>query len=283
MVSAQQAPQFTQFMFNNLIVNPAYAGADKVGTINFLNRSQWSGVDGAPSTLAFSAHMPTRNIGLGISLVHDRIGVHKNIAVRTNYAYHIRLNENTTLSMGLQAGLINLRSDYPSLAASAGDPKALNTINEMFFDFGAGIHLQSSRLQIGFSSPSIFANNIHINDTVNVVFKNTTMYAYLRYRFSMNQDIDLEPGILIKYFQHVPLAVDVNAMLTYRKVIGAGLAYRHKESIDAFMRLQLTYQLQLAYAYDYPIHLASRLSSSSHEIMIQYQFRKQAKNISSPR
>jgi type IX secretion system PorP/SprF family membrane protein len=283
LVHGQQAPQFTQFMFNNLIVNPAYAGADRIPTVNFLSRSQWTGVEGAPSTLAFAAHTPVKNIGLGITFLHDRIGVHKNTTILTNYAYHIRLSDHATISMGLQGGVSSLRSDYTSLASSAGDPKASNTVNETFFDFGGGIYLQGSRLSLGVSAPSLLSNTVHVNDSVDIVFNRSTIYGYLRYRFPLTEKFDLDPGILVKYFQDLPAVIDVNAILTYRKVIAAGLGYRHKESIEGLMRLQLTHQLQFAYSYDYPINLVSRLSSSSHEVMIQYQFKRKERTITSPR
>lgn len=280
---AQQAPQFTQFMFNNLIVNPAYAGADRVGTINFLSRSQWTGVEGAPSTFAFAAHGPIKNIGLGVTLLHDRIGVHKNTTILTNYAYHIRIAEQTTLSMGLQAGVNNLKTDYTSLPSSVGDPRASSSVNEMFFQFGAGIYLKSSRLQLGLSAPTLLSNTVQLNDSVSINFNRSTMYGLLRYRFSLSEKLDFEPGVLLKYFQGLPAAIDINALFAYRKVIAVGLGYRHKESMNALLWLQLTHQLRLAYSYDYPIDLASKLSTSSHELMVQYQFKKRERNISSPR
>jgi type IX secretion system PorP/SprF family membrane protein len=282
-VRGQQSPQFTQFMFNNLIVNPAYAGAERIATVNFLSRSQWTGVEGSPSTLAFAAHTPVKNIGLGITFLHDRIGVHKTTTILTNYAYHIRLSDKTTISMGLQAGMSSLRSDYTSLSSSAGDPKASSTVNETFFDFGGGIYLQGSRLHVGISAPSLLSNTVHVNDSVAIVFNRSTLYGYLRYRFPLNEKFDLDPGLLVKYFQDLPAIIDVNAIVTYRKVIAAGLGYRHKESLEGLIRLQLTHQLQLAYSYDYPINLASRLSTSSHEVMIQYQFKRKERIITSPR
>lgn len=280
---AQQAPQFTQFMFNNLVVNPAYAGAERIGTINFLSRSQWTGVEGAPTTLAFAAHTPVRNIGLGVTFLHDRIGIHKNTTILTNYAYHIRLTERATLSMGLQAGINNLRSDYNSIPSSAGDPKASNSFNEIFFDVGAGIYLQGSRLKAGISAPHLLSNTVQVNDSVAIMYSSTTIFGQLRYRFTLSEKLDLEPGVLVKYFQGLPAAIDMNTMLIYRKVIAGGLGYRYKESIDAFIWVQLTHQLRLAYSYDYPIDLASRLSTSSHEVMIQYQFKRKERSITSPR
>jgi type IX secretion system PorP/SprF family membrane protein len=283
-VKAQQGPQYTQFTFNNLIINPAFAGSDGVITLNLFNRSQWSGTEGAPSTLGFAAHARVRQkVGLGITFMHDQVGVHKHTTGLTNYAYHLQLNEHTTFSVGLQAGFTSFRSDYASLVSSANDPKASNSINETVIDFGSGMYLKSTRWQVGISAPKLFSNAVEVNDSVTVNFKRRVIFGYIRYRVTLNESFDLEPGILVKYFQNVPMSVDVNTILSYRKVMAVGFAYRHQESVDFLMRLQLTHQLQLAYAYDYPIQYASLLSSASHEIMVQYQFKKLVKRVTSPR
>ena len=281
---AQQSPQYTQYIFNNLIINPAFAGSEGAITLNAFNRSQWAGIEGAPTTLGFSAHARVRDkVGLGMIVIHDQVGVHKNTTGLASYAYHVSLNENTTLSVGLQAGVTSLRSDYLSLTSSANDPKTANSINETLFDFGAGLHLKSSRLQLGVSVPKLLSNTVEMNDSVTINLQRRVMLGYLRYRIPLNESFDLEPGVLVKYFQELPMSFDINALLHFRKAIAVGLAYRHQESIDFLMRLQLTNQLQLGYAYDYPVQYASLLSSASHEIMLQYQFKKTVKRVTSPR
>lgn len=285
LVSAQQLPQFTQFMYNNLVINPAYAGADEALSLTLLHRSQWTGVDKAPTTQSFSAHslIKKKQIGLGLTIIRDEIGVHKNTNILTNYAYHINLAEKTFLSFGLQVGLTNLKSDYASLAGVPLDPKLANSINETMIDFGAGLYLRSPRFNLSLSSPGLLSRTITVNDTVSVNFKRANFMGYARYRFSLSDNVDMEPGFMIKYFTTLPLSYDVNLNFIFRRVLTTGVSYRKSESIDVILKFQLTPQLQLGYAYDYPVNYAARLSSASHELMLNYLFRDFKKRAASPR
>jgi type IX secretion system PorP/SprF family membrane protein len=282
---AQQLPQFTQFMYNNLVINPAYAGADEALSLTLLHRSQWTGVDKAPSTQSFSAHSLIRKkqIGLGLTVIRDEIGVHKNTNILTNYAYHLNVAERTFLSFGLQVGLTNLKSDYASLASAPLDPKLANSINETMLDFGAGLYLRSPRFSLGLSSPGLLSRTVTVNDSVAVNFKKANFMGVARYRFTLSDNIDMEPGLMIKYFTTLPFSYDVNLNFIYRSVLTTGLSYRKDESIDLILRLQITPQLQFGYAYDYPINNAARLSSASHELMLNYIFRDFKKRAASPR
>lgn len=282
---AQQLPQFSQFMFNNLVLNPAYAGADEALSLTVLHRSQWTGVENAPSTQSFSAHtlVKKKQIGLGLTVMRDRIGVHKNTNLLTNYAYHISIKEGAVLSMGLQLGMANLNSDYASLAGTSMDPKLVNTINETKLDFGAGIYFRSPKFHIGLSSPGLVSQSVSLNDTLSVNRRNANLLGYSRFRFTISESWAIEPGMLIKYYADLPLSIDVNLNFIYREVLTAGLSYRKSESIDLILKFQLTPQLQFGYAYDYPIQYAANLSSASHELMLGYIFRNFQKNVASPR
>ena len=282
---AQQLPQFTQFMYNNLVINPAYAGADGALSLTLLHRSQWTGVDQAPSTQSFSAHSLIRKkqIGLGLTVIRDEIGVHKNTNILTNYAYHLNVAEKTFLSFGLQVGLTNLKSDYASLASAPVDPKLVNSINETMIDFGAGLYLRSPRFNLSLSSPGLLSRTVTVNDSVSVNFKKANFMGFARYRFALSDDFDMEPGIMIKYFTTLPFSYDLNLNFIYRKVLTAGVSYRKEESIDLILRFQITSQLQFGYAYDYPVNYAARLSSASHELMLNYIFRDFKKSAASPR
>jgi type IX secretion system PorP/SprF family membrane protein len=274
--TAQQRPQFTQFMYNNLAINPAYAGVDEVLSLTFVNRNQWSGVENAPSTQSFAAHTPikNKNIGIGLSILNDKIGVHKNLTALTNYSYRINLSERTSLSMGLQAGVTNLKSDYASLSGNSNDPKLARSINETIFGFGAGIYFKSSRFQLGLSAPDLLSKKVQMNDTVSISIRRINLLAISRYRITLSQSFEMEPGVMVKYFPDLPVSFDLNLNFIYRKVITAGLSYRGNESVDFLLKLQVTPRLQLGYAYDYPIKYAAELANASNELMINYQFHK---------
>ncbi len=282
---AQQNPQYTQFMFNNLVINPAYAGAEEALSITVLNRNQWTGVEGAPTTQSLGAHSLVfkDKVGVGITLIYDRIGVHKNLRALSNYAYHIRLKKDAVFSFGLQAGVQNIKADYGSLAGIGNDPKLLNAVNQTLVDFGSGIFYRSKRVQAGISASKLLSNSIQFNDSLKSVLSSTNVFGYGRYQFTLNEKVQLEPGVFIKYFPNTPLSYDVNLNMVYARVLTAGFSYRKSESIALVLRFQLTYQLQLGYAYDYPIGDASQLSSASHEVMLHYVFRSVKKNVASPR
>jgi type IX secretion system PorP/SprF family membrane protein len=283
--SAQQQPQFTQFMYNYLVVNPAYAGAEEVLSLTLVNRSQWSGVENAPTTQSFSAHtlVKKKNIGLGITVVNDRIGVHQNTTISSSYAYHLMVGRSSAFSFGLQLGATKMKSDYASLAGNSNDPKLANSVNETLFGFGTGIYFRSPRLHMGVSVPELISKTVQLNDTLSLDIHRMNLLGNARYRISIGSRTELEPGMLVKYYTDSPLSYDINLNLIYRKVLTTGVSYRKKESIDFILKFQLTPQLELGYAYDYPVNYAARLSSASHELLIHYAFRKTHKHVTSPR
>lgn len=285
---AQQKIQFTQYMFNGLVINPAYAGADEKLSLTFINRNQWSGIEGAPATQTLSAHtqFKKKQFGIGFLLVNDQIGVHRNVNAGVSYAYHIQTGDNSYLSMGLQTGVKSLRSDYASLTTGGGsDPYLYNVVTQQtFFDFAAGIYYRSPRLHIGFSVPELIRQQFYVSDTLSVHLNNINCFLFTRYRFTISENFDFEPSVLVKYLKGVPMSFDVNFNWVYRRIVTMGASYRKAESLDFLFKAQITPQLQLGYAYDYPVQTVSLLSSGgSHELMVQYLFSFFKKNVTSPR
>ena len=281
---AQQGPQFTQFMYNNLVINPAYAGAEEAFSLTMVSRNQWSGVENAPSTQSFSAHtlVKKKHVGLGLTIIRDQLGVQKNTNVLTNYAYHVKLREGSFLSMGIQAGIANLKADYESLQGPTYDPKLVN-FNQTTIGFGAGIYYRNTRLQVGLSAPELLSPSSRINDTTTITFKKKTMMGYSRYQFMLSETLDMEPALMVKYFPNLPLSFDINLNFIYKKVLTVGASYRKSESVDFIFKFQLTPQFQFGYAYDYPMNSMTSLGSASHEILIHYVFRNVQKNVASSR
>jgi type IX secretion system PorP/SprF family membrane protein len=284
---AQQRVQFTQYMFNGLVINPAYAGADDALSLTFIQRSQWAGVENAPETQTFSGHtlFGKKHIGLGLTLINDKIGVHKNLNALTTYAYHLQVAEKSILSMGLQMGINRRQSDYGSLiGGSTYDPRLNDVvISKTFFDFGMGIYFRSPKLEAGFSIPELVPGRMDLNDTTTIRLSKSPYFLFTRYTIKASDFIDLQPSIFLKYQSGIPLSFDLNANMIYRKVLTLGLSYRKDESVDFLMKAQMTRQLQLGYAYDHPIGDISLLSNGSHELMVNYVFRYVEKDITSPR
>jgi type IX secretion system PorP/SprF family membrane protein len=282
----QQKVQFSQYMFNNLVINPAYAGAEEALSLTFIHRSQWSGVENAPTTQTLSAHtlFMNKHLGAGLTIVNDKIGVHKNLSTMSNFAYHLKVGQQSFLSMGLQAGFHTVRSDYASLSGGSFDPKVSNApVSEMFFDVGAGFYFRSPRLHIGISAPELLPERLSFQDTLSVQLSRTNLFMFSKYRITLNEILEYEPSVLVKYFPDLPVSFDANINMIYRRVLVLGLSYRNQESIGFLLKAQITPQLELGYVYDHIIGDVSRLSNGSHELMVRYLFKFIETKVSSPR
>jgi type IX secretion system PorP/SprF family membrane protein len=285
--NGQQRTQYTQYMFSGLVINPAYAGADDALSATFIDRHQWVGVDGAPSTQTLTLHglNSKKRVGLGLTISNDKIGIHQNLTAQASYAYHLNVAAKSVLSFGLQGGVFHVRSDYGSLVSSGTPDPKLNgvRINELFFDMGAGIYFRSPRLQAGISAPELLTKSSSINDTTSISLKSTNLLGFLKYRFALSPTWSMEPAVLLKYFHNVPVSVDASLLFVYKNVLAGGASYRRNESIACLLKINVTRQLQLGYAYDSPLRQTSGLSNGSHELMVQYLFRFERSGIKSPR
>ena len=284
----QQKPQFTQYMFNSLVINPAYAGADEALSLTFIDRHQWLGVDNAPTTQTLSAHTLVRKkkIGLGLSVINDKIGVYQNLNALASFAYHIQTGKNAYLSLGLQGGFNNNKANYSSLQLQGSalvDPNLANSINETYFDFGFGIYFRSPRFHIGLSSPQFIPKQITFDKNTTIQVGSSNYFLFSKYRIPISHSWDLEPSTLVKYVPLLPLSYDFNLNFVYRRILTSGFSYRGNDSMDFLLKAQLSTQLQFGYSYDYPINNVAKLNSGSHELMVNYVFKYIRKNITSPR
>lgn len=284
---AQQGPQFTQYMFNPVIFNPAYTGADEALRLTLIHRAQWTSVDGAPTTQGLYAHtaLPNR-LGLGFSFASDKIGVHRNQDIRGMVAYQLSLAKKVLLSFGMQGGLSFARSDYSSLNTGVGnvDPRvAAASGSATSLGLGIGIWLRADRLQLGVSVPSMIPSTATITDSLTIRWNRVNYLIYGKYEVPLSPNISFEPSLLLKYYPGAPLSYDVNACLVIRKALTLGLSYRKKESVDFLLRAQLTRQLQFGYSYDHVIGDVAEVSRGTHELSISYLFKFLYDNVESPR
>ncbi|HTE29056.1 MAG TPA: type IX secretion system membrane protein PorP/SprF [Chryseolinea sp.] len=285
---AQQSAQFTQYMFNGLILNPAYAGMDKSLSMTFVNRSQWISIDGAPVTQTLSAHtlLTKQQLGIGLTLVNDKIGIHKNQKIMGAASYHLKVSPKGTLSFGLQGGLNIVKSNYASLASNSStmDPQLANAgIAQTYMNLGMGFYFSSPRFHVGFSIPDLMPQRYALNDTITVTWQKAHYFLFSKYIIPLNDELQLEPSMLIKYNPGLPLSFDINACLVIKKALTLGLSYRKSESIDFLLKAQLTPQLQFGYSYDYVTGEVSNVSRGTHELMVSYLFKYTHTNVASPR
>lgn len=280
----QQRASFTQFMFNPVAFNPAFAGYDEALSITFHNRYQWLGVDGAPVTNMLTGHSLFRNeqVGIGFSIVNDKIGVHRSSSILGMAAYHLKVSPTASLSAGIQGGIGYNRSDYTGIGQN--DPRVGGqNISQTSPELGVGFYFRSKKLESGISVPQLFTEKMSVSDSVQFRLSNAHYYIFSRYRIAMNDAVQVEPGLLLKHVRNVPLSYDLNVSAIFHDVLTVGISYRRNESIDLLWRARLTPQLQLSYSYDHVTGNAASVGRSAHELMINYLFSFVDDNLSSPR
>lgn len=283
---SQQNFQYTQYMYDLSIINPAFAGGYGALNVSLIHRDQWSNVPGAPQGQTLSAHtlFKSKQLGAGLIFHQETIGIHKNLQVGGNFAYHLRLNKSTNLSVGLHAGAFNTQSDYQSLQSGGFDPTAINdAYTGTQFNAGFGLYLKSESLELGYSVPTLLKREVYINDTINLDPTAVNHLFFSRYTIELNDRFKLAPSVLFKYLPNASFSYDINLMATYLDFISTGVSYRRKESIDLLLRFQITPQFEIGYAYDYPISNVGAFSRASNELLLRYLFKFRYNKVKSPR
>jgi type IX secretion system PorP/SprF family membrane protein len=290
-ISAQQAPLFTHYMDNTLEVNPAYAGSREALTVMALHRSQWAGFNGAPVTQTITAHTPLENehIGLGLSLLNDRIGPSNNTSLFADFAYIIKLNEKSKLAFGLSAGMNIYQASLSSLQLDVQiDPSFQNNINNRVTpNFGFGAYYSRERFYAGISIPALLQNSYSVVKQTNgsdLVGKEQRHYFLIAGAlFHLTDNLDLKPTTLIKVTPNAPIQEDFTATLIVIKKILFGVMYRTGDAFGGLVGFNFTDQLYLGYSFDWSYGIQT-YNQGSHEIVLRYDFLFFAKQqIHSPR
>jgi len=286
---AQQPPMYSQYMFNMLNINPAYAGSRGVVTATALYRNQWVGIDGAPQTTSVGFDMPIheKKIGVGVQLYDDRLGVERTTGLNASYAFRIQLTESGTLSLGLQAGLLNYRANFSEVRTfQPNDPTFNQNISGILPSAAAGIYYNSDRFYIGVSTPALLKTKLSYDNTADVSsVSGRDLHLYLASGFvvNLNQDLVFKPSILVKAASGAPIEYDLNTNLWIDNVISFGFSYRTGDAIVGMAELQLSKQLRLGYAYDKTFSNLSSYNTGTHELMLRMEFGTTKGKIASPR
>ena len=267
---AQQDAMFSQYMFNMLPVNPAYAGTSNVINFAALRRWQWVGIEGAPRTLTVSADAPflKERMGLGITFINDQIGVTKSNSAYVSYSYRIKFLSGGTLSFGLQGGFANYQANLASLfTTQIGDPTFSSNINSWLPNVGGGLYYSTERFYAGISAPHLI-NNALSPGTPSVQRRH--YFAMTGYVFHPSANFAVKPSLLAKYVEGSPLQLDFNFNVWYHDKISAGISYRTGDAIVGMLQFMPTNQLRIGYAYDFTLTQLQTYNSGSHELMIGY-------------
>ncbi len=286
---AQQQPMYSQYMFNMLNINPAYAGSRGVGTATALYRNQWVGIPGAPQTVSLGFDMPIneKKIGLGFQLYDDRLGIERSTGFNASYAFRIQLTASGTLSLGLQAGILNYRANYSEVRTfQPGDPSFSQNISGILPSAAAGVYYNSDKFYIGISTPALLQTKISYDNVASVSsVSGRDLHLYLASGFvlPLNQDLVLKPSLLIKAVSGAPIEFDLNTNLWIQNVLALGVSYRTGDSYVGMMELQLNKQLRLGYAYDKTFTNLSTYNSGTHELMLRVELGSGNSKVVSPR
>lgn len=275
---AQQDAMYSQYMFNTLAINPAYAGSRNVLSATALYRRQWVGIEGAPKTGTFSIDAPVsnKNIGLGLQLISDKIGVTSTTGINTSYAYKIHTGTGT-LSMGIQAGWNQYKADFTSSNLENGTDAAFKqNINESYFNAGAGLYYSTQKWYVGFSAPQLLNNVAIVNNKLH-------LFLAAGYVFPLGDDFKLKPSFLIKEVAGSPIEADINANLWIMDVVAVGAQYRTGADVSGMLEVQLLPQLRLGYSYDRSTTTLANYNSGSHELMVRFEFGFEKDRVLSPR
>jgi type IX secretion system PorP/SprF family membrane protein len=292
-ISAQQDPMFTHYMYNTLSVNPAYAGSREALTVTALHRSQWVGFKGAPLTQTITMHAPLNNerVGLGMSILNDKIGPTNNTTLVVDYAFIMRLTEGSKLALGLSAGLSVFQADLASVSLDEqDDPTYRNNIdNRVAPNFGFGAYYSRDRFYAGLSVPYLIENKYSSKQQLSgstLVGKEKRHYFFIAGAvFYLADNLAFKPTTLVKFTEAAPIQADLTGSFIIMQKLLVGAMIRTGDAVGFLVGLDITEQLHMGYSFDWSYGLQTgRYNNGSHEIMLRYDFIFSSKRqIHSPR
>ena len=285
---AQQDAQYTQYMYNTITINPAYAGSRGAFSIFAMHRTQWVGLDGAPVTNVASMNTPLNNsnLGLGVSFINDKIGPTNKNSISADLSYTIPTSENYKLSFGMKAtaNLFNLDiTKLNPVVASPLDPSMQNIKNEFSPNIGAGIYLHSDKAYVGFSIPNFIESNRYDDNEVVIYKEKINYYLIAGYVFDLSSELKFKPAVLSKLVVGAPLQVDISGNFLINDKFTIGLAYRWSAALSAIVGFQATEGMYIGYGYDRETTKLNNYNSGSHEILLRYEIFKNNDKITTQR
>jgi type IX secretion system PorP/SprF family membrane protein len=282
----QQDAQFTQYMYNTIIVNPAYAGSRGALSVFALHRAQWVGLDGAPVTNSVSVNTPFNgsNLGLGVSLINDRIGPTQENTLSVDLSYSIQTSETFKLSFGMKATANIFNIDVAKLAPKdVGDPSFQSMQNKFSPNIGAGLYFHSDKAYLGFSIPNFIESKRYDANEVAIFKEKINYYLIAGYVFDLDEFTKFKPALLTKMVTGAPLQLDVSANFMFMEKFTVGVAYRWSASLSAMAGFQVTDGMYIGYGYDHETTNLRNYNSGSHEIFLRYDLFRNVNKMNTPR
>lgn len=287
--SAQQDPMYTQYMFNQLPVNPAYAGSkDRLAAL-VLHRAQWVGFEGAPNTTSFTVHSPIAGSrsSFGVTVVHDQIGISNNIHLKGDYAYRIDFG-NWRLAMGVSGEMKRQQMSWnrvnplqpfdPNLPAGADNVSLPN--------FGGGIYIDTDRFYVGAAMPRLLENDLDYTSGIASVTSAARQRRHYYFMggaiFDLSSNVKFKPAILTKFTDNAPVSIDINTSFLFSEKVWLGATFRNGDSIDLIAQM-IFGDFRVGYAYDYTLTQLNAYNRGTHEILLEFNVQRKVKGIYHPR
>lgn len=286
-VFAQQDAQYTNYMYNTISVNPAYAGSRGIMSIFGLHRNQWIGLDGAPVTNVASINTPIENsnLGVGLSFVNDRIGASDETTISADISYTIQTSWNYKLSFGLKGTANLLNVDYTKLSRyDVIDPKFQNNIeNEFSPNIGAGVYYYSDKLYLGLSVPNFLEHNEFNDNDSTTSLERLHYYLIGGYVFDLSTNVQFKPAFMCKTVVGSPLQLDLSANFLFNEKFVLGAAWRWDAAVSAMAGFQISKGLYIGYGYDLETTQLANYNSGSHELFLRFELSKNKDRVTTPR
>jgi type IX secretion system PorP/SprF family membrane protein len=273
-ITAQQVPQYTMYMFDRAVINPAYAGSSDYMVYTLKHRNQFVGMEGAPTTQVFNFHMPIqrRTMGIGAKFMHDKIAIMQSIQASAYYAYHLNLSGGK-LSLGLEAGINRRTINYAGLNLHHQFDNVLpaGISSAIVPDVSWGIYYSKQDFYIGFSQIHMLNARFTENEEIT---SDSRMYNHtnllIGHAKELNNKLSFQPSVLVKLLPANLLQLDFNALIYYNNLAAIGIQYRTSDAIIALLRFNIGDDLRISYSYDITTSKLSPYSKGAHEILVSY-------------
>lgn len=275
---AQQQAAYTHYMYNTLVINPAYAGSRDALTFTALGRFQWVGFKGAPTTQTFTVHTPIakKNIGLGMSFMNDRIGPTNNTSLNVDFAYRLKLSTKARLCFGVNGGFNSFTANVNSLTlADPNDASFMSNMRgKMLPSLGAGLYFQMPNFYVGASVPSILENSLFAtgsSSSMDISREKRHYYMIAGAVFPLSPSVKFKPTALAKIVQNAPFQLDLTATFMLRDLVDLGVMYRSGDGVGALLGIHISQQLLFGYSFDWSTGVRTgKYNGGSHELMLRY-------------
>jgi type IX secretion system PorP/SprF family membrane protein len=277
-VFAQTEPMYSQYMYNMLGVNPAYAGNREALSLNFFQRNQWLGIKGAPKTTSLSMDQSIKDgkMGWGLQVYDDELGIEAATGFNGMLSTRIKVSEKGILSGGLSFGMMNYRNNLIDVnnRNDPNDQSFIRTDNQWNPSIGMGVYYNTDLFYAGVSTPNILKSRLASYENMNTSIQKSDdfhLFANAGYVFDLNEEVKLKPSTMVKMVSGAPIQADINMNIWLKDILGFGGSYRTGDAFVGMVELQATSNLRFGYAYDMPFNPLKYFTKGSHELMLRYE------------